>query len=217
MAIAAYFEPFSESVDSEIRLRLRFGQPKMANQIEGLVHSISANSILIEADAAFDHGDEIDVRLPHSGSRAARVTWISRHLFGCQFHIPLSDATLGAAVLKGAVGRDILPSMAGKEPAIESFGARMRRLRVEKGLTQADIASALGVSEPSVSAWESDRSRPKAGRVDALASLLRISKTQLLGYHHNSDSLQELVARCRNQIADAVGTEPEKVRISVEM
>ncbi len=43
-----------------------------------------------------------------------------------------------------------------KGTAQESIGARIARLRRDKGLTQAELAQALGVSQPVVSDYEND-------------------------------------------------------------
>ena len=54
----------------------------------------------------------------------------------------------------------------------ESFGARLRRLRSAKGISQSEFATALSVSTAAVCSWEQDRSRPKVSRIHAIAALL---------------------------------------------
>src|SRR3546814_18561885 len=51
---------------------------------------------------------------------------------------------------------------------------------IAKGLRQADVATALDVSAPSISGWESGRARPKPDRMTALAALLDVSVSQLI-------------------------------------
>lgn len=49
------------------------------------------------------------------------------------------------------------------------FGLRLRGLRLARGLTMADLAERIGVSQPAISQWESGREKP--GR----ESLLKLS------------------------------------------
>ena len=48
-----------------------------------------------------------------------------------------------------------------------------RMLRNRSGLTQADVASAIGVERPTVSRWESGLRTPRGRHADAYAELLR--------------------------------------------
>ena len=63
---------------------------------------------------------------------------------------------------------------------MENFGKRLRRLRKERGLTQDDIAAAIGVSRQIRSRWERNEAVPKAGNLTALADTLGISADYLL-------------------------------------
>jgi transcriptional regulator with XRE-family HTH domain len=49
---------------------------------------------------------------------------------------------------------------------------RLRELREAVGLTQSDVARALGVRPPSVSRWESAHARPRPEHAVALLELL---------------------------------------------
>src|SRR3546814_18649887 len=77
--------------------------------------------------------------------------------------MPLSPATLSAAQLRSVVVEGEPDAQNRPAASAESFGARLQRLRTAKGLTQGQLAVRLGVSEPSISAWELDKARPKAG------------------------------------------------------
>lgn len=63
---------------------------------------------------------------------------------------------------------------------MENFGKRLRCLRKERGLTQDDIAAAIGVSRQIISRWERNEAVPKAGNLTALADTLGISVDYLL-------------------------------------
>src|SRR3546814_8387259 len=79
----------------------------------------------------------------------------------------------------------------------------------------SDLAAELGVSEPSISAWETDKARPKVGRVDALAQLLGVSTRELLG-DGDRTKLHGLIADARTQIAAAAGARPDQIKITIE-
>ena len=74
----------------------------------------------------------------------------------------------------------------------------------------------MGVSAPSVSGWEKGRARPKHGRMAALAAILGVSTSELLGDHAVGE-LHDLIERSRVQIASAFGTSADKVRIIIEL
>ena len=98
----------------------------------------------------------------------------------------------------------------------ESFGARLRRLRSAKGITQSEFATALSVSTAAVCSWEQDRSRPKVSRIHAIAALLSLSTAELLA-SGPTGQLHEKLAQSREEIARIAGTTPEKVRIIIEV
>lgn len=200
----------------QLRLPLH-GSKATGAEIEGLVHNISATGMLVESEAALDVGEEIEVNLPHSGKTAARVIWTSARLAGCQFDMPISPATLSAAQLRSVVvDADAQATDAGAPTSIETFGSRLQRLRVARELTQEQLAAQLGVSEPSISAWELDKARPKAGRLEALSEALGVEISELLGID-GSETLGTLIARAKQQIARAAGVGVDRVRITVEI
>lgn len=100
-------------------------------------------------------------------------------------------------------------------PAGESFGSRLRRLRVTRRLSQMQLAAHLDISVPAISAWEKDRTRPRHGRIEALGALLGVSTAELLGTDSGELS-PDLLAESRAHIARVVGTTPDKVRILIE-
>ncbi|WP_444810425.1 helix-turn-helix domain-containing protein [Sphingopyxis solisilvae] len=111
-------------------------------------------------------------------------------------------------------GREAVPGPAPYQ-ADEPFGARLRRLRRLRRLSQTQLANALRVSVPAVSAWEKNRSRPRHARIEALGRVLGVSSAELLGSDAGRLSA-DLLAESRIEIARLVGTTPEKVRILIE-
>lgn len=61
-----------------------------------------------------------------------------------------------------------------------SLGKKIQRLRREKGWTQEELASQLGVSAQAVSKWETDVSSPDISLLRSLAEALGTSVDQLL-------------------------------------
>ena len=222
MAITAFFNTVPRTVgkDRAPRRQLRLplqGSKAGGGEVEALVHNISATGMLIESHAPLEIGEVIEVNLPHSGKTAAKLIWVSGRLAGCEFAMPVSSATLSAAQLRGVVVESE-PDTAENRPSssAESFGTRLQRLRTAKGLTQGQLAAELGVSEPSISAWELDKARPKAGRVEVLANELGVEIHELLGLEE-IESLSDLVTRAKEQIAKAAGVAPANIKLTIEI
>jgi transcriptional regulator with XRE-family HTH domain len=67
----------------------------------------------------------------------------------------------------------------------EQFARALQRARSECGLSQRELAAALGVSQASVSQWLTGQSAPKPGRIAELERVLRLPPNALarrLGY-----------------------------------
>lgn len=62
-----------------------------------------------------------------------------------------------------------------------SFGQRLKMLRREAELSQADLAEAIGVSVQSVSKWECDSNMPDVSMLLPLSSVLGVTADCLLG------------------------------------
>lgn len=185
-----------------------------------MVHNISESGLLIECDSPLAIDDRIDIDLPHAGTVSATLVWASGRMFGCQFDTAISSAALSAAQLQSAVDFESLLVTSAEEATStghrpSNFAANLKRLRMAKGLSQADIAAKLGVSGPSISGWEKGRARPKEDRLSDLAGLLGVPVTQLL-VDPQPDMLHDLIDASREQIARATGVGLDRVRIIVE-
>ena len=55
-----------------------------------------------------------------------------------------------------------------------SFGRHVRNVRLDRGLSIADIAERVGVSYSCVYLWEADRTRPREGNLVALCKALKL-------------------------------------------
>lgn len=63
-----------------------------------------------------------------------------------------------------------------------NIGHNIRRLRNEKGLTQEQLASRMGVTPAAVSKWESGQSLPDITMVMPLARVFEVTTDELMGY-----------------------------------
>jgi transcriptional regulator with XRE-family HTH domain len=72
-------------------------------------------------------------------------------------------------------------AMPRKKSAPSPFGRRLEALRKARGLTQLDVAKALGTTQRTVSYYETQGGSPPAYVVVTLAKLLRVSADELLG------------------------------------
>jgi transcriptional regulator with XRE-family HTH domain len=185
------------------------------------VHNISASGLLLETALDLAPGEELAIELPEAGTSNASIIWRSGRLYGCAFARPISTASLAAAQLQGvAVTPD--PAPLSQAPLLgasgrDALGSRLNRLRREAGLTLADVAAALGVSKPTVWAWEKGKARPLPERLDKIASALGVSRDALASAGGESGDVGAVIAECRTRISEACGTEPAAVRIMIEL
>lgn len=214
MAITAYMDKASATRGSARRtvyLQLE-GKRAAGAEVKILLHNISATGLLVESKAPLAVGDGLQINLPHAGMTSAQVVWSSGDIYGCQFEMPVSSATLSAAQLHGRAE----PELRLTPPSARNFGARLHRLRMARGLTQSQLANGLGISKPSIWAWEHGKAQPKADRMAELAALLGVDMAELLG-PSRQHSLGEAVDQARTLIAEAAGIDAEQVRIRIEM
>lgn len=62
----------------------------------------------------------------------------------------------------------------------ETIGSRISKYRKEKGMTQEELASLLGVSSQAVSKWENDISCPDISLLPKLCQVLGVTSDELL-------------------------------------
>jgi transcriptional regulator with XRE-family HTH domain len=59
-------------------------------------------------------------------------------------------------------------------PRKQSFSHLIRSARIARGLSVADVAERVGVSEASVYFWERDHTRPRDENLSALCKVLKL-------------------------------------------
>lgn len=187
------------------------------------VHNISISGLLLETGVDLSAGETLTLDLPEAGAVEARIVWRSEHLYGCAFTEPLSQAAIAAAQLQGLpIGEGVMaaptrPVPLPRKGSSETLGIRINRLRREAGLTLADVAASLGVSKPTVWAWEKGKARPLPERMEAIAFALGAAPDDLSEAAGLETDITALVDDCRARIADACGTSPAAVRIMIEL
>jgi len=71
------------------------------------------------------------------------------------------------------------------------LGSRLRRLRRQRGLTQDELAVAVGVSRSAVAQWESGRSGQATSHLRRLAEALGIQVNDLMHDQHATETVAQ--------------------------
>jgi DNA-binding transcriptional regulator YiaG len=206
---------FSLLLDAQVRAD---GQ-----EADVVVHNLSQGGLLVESDVELTVDDLIEIDLSEHERVRARVMWHSESFYGCRFETPISAAVLGAARLRAA---PLAAEEAEQEDAAdaasdtdddaqESLARRLRRLRKQNGFSQGELAERIGVSKPTVWAWEHGRARPQDARLKGIAEALGTTVDELDGLPR-TDNLAFLMAQYRDQIATHFNVAPAKVKIVIE-
>lgn len=179
-----------------------------------VIHNISVAGLLLETEMPLDVDERLVLDLPEAGPVRAVIVWQSGFLFGCAFEQTLDQRALAAMQLRADPAADpFAPSL---EAPPEPLGVKLNRLRREHGLILAQVASVMGVSKPTVWAWEKGKARPLPDRISAIAEVLGVSAKELEERIDDNEHAA-LVQDCRLRIATAYGTHPSKVRIMIEV
>lgn len=67
----------------------------------------------------------------------------------------------------------------------EIWGQRIKELRKEEGLTQTQLATATGLSQSAITAWEVGTNSPTAMAIVILAKYFGVTTDYLLGVNDN--------------------------------
>lgn len=217
MTILAYLTKLTPNPGEPetIQIRLEGARARArAGQTQILVHNVSEFGFIFESDDNICAGDRIEFKVPHGSAARGEVTWTSGKLVGCDFDIPISRVSLGDGRLRDAVGKGSASSDAARR--LESFGGRIRRLRLAKTMTQGELATRMSVSVPAVCGWEADRARPRPRRIEELADILGVGLSELLGLQE-ATSLPQEIASARQAIAKAAGVSADRVHINIDL
>lgn len=88
-----------------------------------------------------------------------------------------------------------------------TFGARLIRARVDKGMSQSDLAASSGIAPAQISRYEADKNQPRLLVLRKLAAALDVAPDRLLAGDDEADT----------EPADAAPTTQCKLRLPVDM
>lgn len=96
-----------------------------------------------------------------------------------------------------------------------NFGVRLRELRKERGLTQAELAKLLSIGESTISFYESGKRQPDYETLIRLADFFNVSVDYLIGRtdDKNNSGIETLAA---HRSDDPLNELPEEARKSLE-
>ena len=64
---------------------------------------------------------------------------------------------------------------------MQTFGQKLKELRLERNLTQPELAKLMGVSNGMISFWENDKYEPTANNIVKAAKIFNVTTDYLLG------------------------------------
>ncbi len=82
-------------------------------------------------------------------------------------------------------------------------GKRIKELRKQAGLTQAELGNRLGVIKQTVSSWENEISSPSGETLTAMSKLFEVSVDYILcGTNQNNSIHNDVPANCSSRFSD---------------
>lgn len=101
----------------------------------------------------------------------------------------------------------------------DTFGSRLRAVRRGSSLTVDEIAERVGVSRPTVWAWENEKYLPRRIHLQSLSEVLQVPEDYLVqGAKAKLDTspLDRAIADAKAHIANVAGTDPQRVSINIK-
>ena len=74
-----------------------------------------------------------------------------------------------------------------------TFAQRLETLRIQKGLTQEELAKLINISQPSYNAYERGKNKPSKNTQIQLAKVLKVSVDELMNGTQNQTAEVETV------------------------
>jgi transcriptional regulator with XRE-family HTH domain len=78
---------------------------------------------------------------------------------------------------------------------LEGFGSRLAQVRQGRGLTQAELGRAVGVSQRVIAYYETETQQPPGALLADLATALKVSADELLGLKETAEKRSPKRAR----------------------
>lgn len=92
----------------------------------------------------------------------------------------------------------------------KTFGTIVAELRKAKGMTQADLAQKMGITDKAVSKWERDLSYPDIASIPRLAEILGVSVDELMsaekaGSNKRLSDMEDIISLILRAVGVAMG------------
>ena len=97
----------------------------------------------------------------------------------------------------------------------KKIGAFLKALRQEKEMTQEQLAEQLGVSNRTISRWETGSNMPDISLLVEIAEFYEVSISALIHGERKSENMNEEVKEVANSMADYAAVEKETIIRSV--
>ena len=95
------------------------------------------------------------------------------------------------------------------------LSSNLKELRNEKGMTQAELAEKIGVTQGAVYFWEKGINEPPAGYLVKLARVFSVSVDELLSYESNNTEESSSRMTKMNRIFVKLSVERQEMLLSV--
>lgn len=96
------------------------------------------------------------------------------------------------------------------------LGEQIKKLRIQKGLTQQQLAEVLHISTSSVGMWEQGRREPDATMLIQIADFYGVTVDYLLGREKLSDTQKALIAETIQQL-ESLNELKEKLKSMISL
>jgi transcriptional regulator with XRE-family HTH domain len=190
------------------------------------LRNLSSTGALLGTDEPLHVGERLRLVFPGGQLVGAKVVWAGDALFGCKFDNSIGPALLSAARLKSVIDEpdeSSIPEVSPTAALPETFGGRVRRLRLARGISQIGMARLLGVSKPAVWKWERDQVRPRPDTLASLADALKVTPSELVfgtegkaaSGRGRPGSLQAIIDTAKAQVAETFGLPGDAVTVTI--
>ena len=103
------------------------------------------------------------------------------------------------------------------------FGARLSSLRQQRGLSRADLARLVGVSQPAVYNWEQNDKLPRTAGIAALCKVLGTTEDYLVRGKGTAEttpaakSVNKIIEDAKGELATALGMPAARVQLTFQV
>ena len=192
-------------------------------KLPGSILNLSREGCLLSTLEFLLPGQSVNMQLAPRDDHPveASVAWSNDTLYGCTFVTPLSEAHLSDIL---HVNSDSPIEVTSSESVLAMLPEALLAARRASGYTTTELARHLGVSRPTLWAWESGRATPSPENQQSVLDFLRRSQFLALETRESTVApdngintlFQETIAASRRDLAHKLGLEEEQIRISIK-